>query len=361
MPTVCELKRALRKLDPKAKISMNKPALMEALHRTMTTTNPAPSAPKAKAKAKAKPKPEGKAIPKINQAKIDAMLKTAKAGVSKKKVSDMINVVKSAKAKKESAPARKPDNLPFNLMMNIRKMATDSSRNDFENPQSKLYKILDNAEKDAKKFNKKFMKSKKEGSFAKEKKDFKKRFKPYHVKDMPEETLDKYTLEYIKLGKRGCKIHDIAYEKIENFKKEYDAFFIQHRPQMDKAGYDREKVSEQKSKIDRLYRIVARDASLKDNNYTPGETNDRDYFVDLHNRASKKFDWIQFACNSKAGMEATNARIEKEKEARIQAIANKKEDENRGIRDIPLADYISGKHKFKPPKKPRKKRFYGHD
>ena len=225
MPTVCELKTALRKLDPKAKISMNKAGLMAALHRTMTTTNPsAPSAPKAKAKVKAKPKPEGKAIPKINQAKIDAMLKTAKAGVSKKKVSDMINVVKSAKAKKESAPApkpaRKPDNLPFNLMMNIRKMATDSSRNDFENPQSKLYKILDKAEKDAKKFNKKFMKSKKEGSFAKEKKDFKKRFKPYHVKDMPEETLDKYTLEYIKLGKRGCKIHDIAYEKIKNFKIE---------------------------------------------------------------------------------------------------------------------------------------------
>ncbi len=95
MPTVCELKVALRKIDPKAKISMNKAGLMAALHRTMTTTNPsAPSAPKAKVKAK--PKPEGKAIPKINQAKIDAMLKTAKAGVSKKKVSDMINVVKSA-------------------------------------------------------------------------------------------------------------------------------------------------------------------------------------------------------------------------------------------------------------------------
>jgi hypothetical protein len=135
MPTVCELKVALRKIDPKAKISMNKAGLMEAMYGTMASTNPsAPSAPKAKAKAKAKPKPEGKAIPKINQAKIDAMLKTAKAGVSKKKVSDMINVVKLAKAKKESAPApkpaKKPDNLPFHLMMNIRKMATDSSKND---------------------------------------------------------------------------------------------------------------------------------------------------------------------------------------------------------------------------------------
>jgi hypothetical protein len=77
---------------------MNKAGLMEAMYGTMASTNPsAPSAPKAKAKVKAKPKPEGKAIPKINQAKIDAMLKTAKAGVSKKKVSDMIKSYKKNK------------------------------------------------------------------------------------------------------------------------------------------------------------------------------------------------------------------------------------------------------------------------
>ena len=135
--TVAQLKVAVKAKFPKLAVSkLNKPALLDYLEGRKRAN---PKFPKL-APAIVKKLDASKKAGFGNTPKVAALVKGVKAGISAKKVSTMIDSVKAGMAAKKATPAPKKDNLPFHLMMNIRKMATDSSRNDKENPEHLILK-----------------------------------------------------------------------------------------------------------------------------------------------------------------------------------------------------------------------------
>ena len=156
-----------------------------------------------------------------NTPKVAALVKGVKAGISAKKVSTMIDSVKTGMAAKKATPipkkatpVPKKDNLPFHLMMNIRKMATDSSKQDNEKPYIKLQQMFDTRLAFWTKVNKEILDDTSPNSFASREKrlvvdERKQRYKKRYTKQL--------VREYIALHQMGCKIN----------KKYFDLFWAQ--------------------------------------------------------------------------------------------------------------------------------------
>lgn len=216
--TVPQLKVAVKAKFPKLAVSkLNKPALLDYFEGRKRAN---PKFPKL-APAIVKKLDASKKAGFGNTPKVAALVKGVKAGISAKKVSTMIDSVKTGMAAKKATPVPKKatpvpkkDNLPFHLMMNIRKMATDSSKQDNEKPYIKLQQMFDTRLAFWTKVNKEILDDTSPNSFASREKrlvvdERKQRYKKRYTKQL--------VREYIALHQMGCKIN----------KKYFDLFWAQ--------------------------------------------------------------------------------------------------------------------------------------
>ena len=216
--TVAQLKVAVKAKFPKLAVSkLNKPALLDYFEGRKRAN---PKFPKL-APAIVKKLDASKKAGFGNTPKVAALVKGVKAGISAKKVSTMIDSVKTGIAAKKATPVPKKatpvpkkDNLPFHLMMNIRKMATDSSKQDNEKPYIKLQQMFDTRLAFWTKVNKEILDDTSPNSFASREKrlvvdERKQRYKKRYTKQL--------VREYIALHQMGCKIN----------KKYFDLFWAQ--------------------------------------------------------------------------------------------------------------------------------------
>ena len=216
--TVPQLKVAVKAKFPKLAVSkLNKPALLDYFEGRKRAN---PKFPKL-APAIVKKLDASKKAGFGNTPKVAALVKGVKAGISAKKVSTMIDSVKTGIAAKKATPVPKKatpvpkkDNLPFHLMMNIRKMATDSSKQDNEKPYIKLQPMFDTRLAFWTKVNKEILDDTSPNSFASREKrlvvdERKQRYKKRYTKQL--------VREYIALHQMGCKIN----------KKYFDLFWAQ--------------------------------------------------------------------------------------------------------------------------------------
>lgn len=216
--TVPQLKVAVKAKFPKLAVSkLNKPALLDYFEGRKRAN---PKFPKL-APAIVKKLDASKKAGFGNTPKVAALVKGVKAGISAKKVSTMIDSVKTGIAAKKATPVPKKatpvpkkDNLPFHLMMNIRKMATDSSKQDNEKPYIKLQQMFDTRLAFWTKVNKEILDDTSPNSFASREKrlvvdERKQRYKKRYTKQL--------VREYIALHQMGCKIN----------KKYFDLFWAQ--------------------------------------------------------------------------------------------------------------------------------------
>ena len=216
--TVAQLKVAVKAKFPKLAVSkLNKPALLDYFEGRKRAN---PKFPKL-APAIVKKLDASKKAGFGNTPKVAALVKDVKAGISAKKVSTMIDSVKTGIAAKKATPVPKKatpvpkkDNLPFHLMMNIRKMATDSSKQDNEKPYIKLQQMFDTRLAFWTKVNKEILDDTSPNSFASREKrlvvdERKQRYNKRYTKQL--------VREYIALHQMGCKIN----------KKYFDLFWAQ--------------------------------------------------------------------------------------------------------------------------------------
>ena len=216
--TVPQLKVAVKAKFPKLAVSkLNKPALLDYFEGRKRAN---PKFPKL-APAIVKKLDASKKAGFGNTPKVAALVKDVKAGISAKKVSTMIDSVKTGMAAKKATPVPKKatpvpkkDNLPFHLMMNIRKMATDSSKQDNEKPYIKLQQMFDTRLAFWTKVNKEILDDTSPNSFASREKrlivdERKQRYKKIYTKQL--------VREYSALHQMGCKIN----------KKYFDLFWAQ--------------------------------------------------------------------------------------------------------------------------------------